>query len=132
MHAAGTRARRLDLRADMPVREYGAAGIVDEQLRAELAAQLGAGLAAPVPEAALVWLRAEDAEPVDPAEVAAALPPYAPIWVLTPKPGHPGHIPAAELGEIADRAAVVTTDHTGITGGWTATCVRRRRAEPGS
>ncbi|MEV0357568.1 DUF3052 family protein [Nocardia sp. NPDC050697] len=132
MHAAGERAHRLELRADMPVREYGADGGVDEQLRAELAAHLGAGLAAPAPEAALVWLRADDAPPIELREVADALPPYAPIWVLTPKPGHRGHIPAGALVDAADRAGIVITDHTAITGSWTATCMRRPHAEPGS
>ncbi|WP_067654332.1 DUF3052 family protein [Nocardia harenae] len=132
MHAAGERAHRLELRVDTPVREYGAAGGVDEQLRAELAAHLGAELAAPAPEAALVWLRAEDAPPIDLREVAAALPPYAPIWALTPKPGYRGHVPAGALVETADRYELVITDHTGISEGWTATCMRRPRAAAGS
>lgn len=132
MHAAGERAHRLDLRAELPVREYGAAGGVDEELRAELAAHLGPGLGAQEPEVALVWLRAGDARPVDLGEVAAALPPYAPIWVFTPKPGHPGHIPAAALVDLAERAGIVITDHTAITGSWTATCVRRGHEEAGS
>ncbi len=89
----------------------------DEDLRASLEKHTGQQLAdedfGDVADGALIWWRAEDAEEEDLADVLvdalANLDNGGLVWVLTPKPGRPGHVPPAEVESAATTTGLHST-----------------------
>ncbi|NCD18506.1 MAG: DUF3052 domain-containing protein [Actinobacteria bacterium] len=66
-----------------------------------------------VVDGAVIWWRADDAEGEDLTDLlvdaAANLDNGGLVWVLTPKPGRPGHVRPAEIEEAAKTAGLHTT-----------------------
>ncbi|SNU01359.1 Protein of unknown function [Ruaniaceae bacterium KH17] len=75
-----------------------------------------------VADGALIWWRAEDFESEDLTDLlvdaTANLDNGGLIWVLTPKPGTPGHVRPAEIVEAAKTAGLSTTTATSVCPGW--------------
>ena len=66
-----------------------------------------------VVDGAVIWWRADDAEAEDLTDLlvdaAANLDNGGLVWVLTPKPGRPGHVRPTEIEEAAKTAGLHTT-----------------------
>lgn len=119
MNAAGgpDASARFGFTAGQVVQEFYYDTDADESVRAQIAALIGSDLVdeeyADVADGAVVWWRAEDAEEEDLADllvdVLTNLDNGGVIWVMTPKPGRPGHVPPADVEQAATTAGLATT-----------------------
>ena len=73
-------------------------------------------------DGALIWWRSEDFESEDLADLLvdamSNLDNGGLVWVLTPKPGTPGHVSTAEIAEAAKTAGLSTTTTTSVGAAW--------------
>ena len=108
------------------VQEFGWGQDVDDDLRAELEEHVGGELVDEdyddVTDGVLVWFREEDGDLTDLlVDVQTVLDDGGLIWVLTPKPGRPGHVGHNDIQEAATTAGLHATSTLSIAPDWSAT-----------
>lgn len=111
------------------VQEHGWDEDVDELLRQAIEEATGTELVDEdyddVADAALVWWRAEDGDVTDLADqlvdAQTLLDDGARVWLLTPKPGRPGHVAPSDVAEAATTAGLHATSSLSVAPDWAAT-----------
>ncbi|MFM8894769.1 MAG: DUF3052 domain-containing protein [Actinomycetales bacterium] len=128
------RAQRLGIRAGMTVQELGLDDDVDGALRGEITSIIGAEMVDvdydDVVDVVLMWWRDEDGDLVD--GLVDALVPLADqgiIWLMTPKPGRPGHIEAEDIADAAPTAGLQPTSTISAGANWQGTRLVAPRAK---
>lgn len=119
-------AGRFGFTADQVVQEWGFDDDVDQDLRDDLTDVVGVELVdedyGDVTDSAIVWWRSGDGDSTDLEDLlvdaASVLDDGGLIWVLTPKMGSAGHVPAAEIGEAARTAGLAPTTSLSAAPGW--------------
>ncbi|WP_058234089.1 DUF3052 domain-containing protein [Devriesea agamarum] len=73
-------------------------------------------------DAVIIWWRDDDGDLVDQlVDALAPLAPGAPIWLLVPKAGRPGHVEPAIIEESADLAGLKAMSSVSAAPDWSAT-----------
>ncbi len=128
------RAQRLGIQPGMTVQELGFDEDVDGALRDEIVAIAGAEMVDldfdDVVDVVLMWWRDEDGDLVD--GLVDALVPLADqgiIWLMTPKPGRPGHIEAEDIADAAPTAGLQPTSTISAGANWQGTRLVAPRAK---
>jgi hypothetical protein len=128
------RAQRLGMQPGMTVQELGFDEDVDASLRAEIVSLVGAELVDEdyddVVDVVLMWWRDDDGDLVD--GLVDALVPLADqgiIWLMTPKPGRPGHIEAEDIADAAPTAGLQQTSTISAGPNWQGTRLVAPRAK---
>ena len=128
------RAQRLGLQQGMTVQELGFDDDVDAALRDEIVALVGTELVDEeyddVVDVVLMWWRDDDGDLVD--GLVDALVPLADqgiIWLMTPKPGRPGHIEAEDIADAAPTAGLQQTSTISAGPNWQGTRLVAPRAK---
>jgi len=128
------RAQRLGIQPGMTVQELGYDEDVDRALRDEISAVVGGELVDvdydDVVDVVLMWWRDEDGDLVD--GLVDALVPLADqgiIWLMTPKPGRPGHIEAEDIADAAPTAGLQQTSTISAGANWQGTRLVAPRAK---
>lgn len=108
------RARRLGLDAGLTVQEFGYDDDVDEALRSGIAEVIGADLVDEdyddVVDVVLLWWRDDDGDLVDAlVDAIGPLTDHGVVWLMTPKPGRPGHVEAEDISDAAPTAGLQQT-----------------------
>ena len=119
-------AGRFGFTADQVIQEWGFDDDVDQDLRNELTDQVGVELVdedyGDVTDSAIVWWRSDDGDSTDLEDLlvdaGSTLDDGGLIWVLVPKMGSRGHVPAAEIGEAAQIAGLQPTTSLSAAPGW--------------
>ncbi|CAN5191130.1 DUF3052 domain-containing protein [soil metagenome] len=124
--AATGAADRLGLRPGMVVQELGWDSDVDDALRVAIENAIDADMVdsnhGDVVDAVLLWWRADDGDLVDGlVDALTDLASGGPIWVLTPKVGRAGAVPAADITEAAPVAGLSVTTAVAVSAEWSAT-----------
>ena len=123
---AASGAGRSGFTADQVIQEWGFDDDVDQDLRNELTDQVGVELVdedyGDVTDSAIVWWRSDDGDSTDLEDLlvdaGSTLDDGGLIWVLVPKMGSRGHVPAAEIGEAAQIAGLQPTTSLSAAPGW--------------
>ncbi|PWD49526.1 DUF3052 domain-containing protein [Serinibacter arcticus] len=123
---AASGAGRLGFSADQVIQEWGFDDDVDQDFRDQLSDDVGVELVdedyGDVTDSAIVWWRSDDGDSTDLEDLlvdaASALDDGGLIWVLVPKMGTRGHVPAAEIGEAAQTAGLQPTTSLSAAPGW--------------
>jgi len=125
---AGSRsaAARLGFQPSMALQELGWDEDVDEDLRADIEAYIGASMVggdvSDVVDGVLLWWRHGDGDLVDAlVDSLTDLGEGGAIWLLTPKVGRDGHVDPADVAEAAPVAGLSTTTTQTASAGWAAT-----------
>lgn len=118
-------ADRMGLKAGDLVQELGYDEDVDFDLRDELEAVTGEALLDEdeheVVDAVLLWWRDGDGDLVDAlVDSLTDLDDGGTVWLLTPKRGSDGHVPAVEIQEAVPTAGLHSTTTEGVSDGWQA------------
>lgn len=128
------RAQRLGVQPGMTVQELGYDEDVDQALREEISAVIGGELVDvdydDVVDLVLMWWRDDDGDLVD--GLVDALVPLADkgiIWLMTPKPGRPGHIEAEDIADAAPTAGLQQTTTLSAGANWQGTRLVAPRAK---
>jgi len=118
----------------MTVQELGFDDDVDGALRSEITSIIGAEMVDldydDVVDVVLMWWRDEDGDLVD--GLVDALVPLADqgiIWLMTPKPGRPGHIEAEDIADAAPTAGLQPTSTISAGANWQGTRLVAPRAK---
>ena len=124
--ASAQAAQKLTFEAGFIVQEFGYDDDVDHGLRSAVEELTGTELVGEdfdeVTDAVIVWFRDDDEDLTDLlVDVQAVLEEGGPIWILTPKPGRPGHVVHNEIQEAATTAGLHTTSTLAIAEDWSAT-----------
>lgn len=119
-------ADRLGFAPGNVVQEFGWADDVDDDLRGELEELVGGELVDEdyddVTDGVVVWFRQDDGDLTDLlVDVQTVLDDGGLIWVLTPKPGRPGHVGHNDIQEAATTAGLHATSTFAIAPDWSAT-----------
>jgi hypothetical protein len=117
---------RFGLKKGTVVQEFQHDADADEALRAGIEAATGHALVGEehgdVTDAALIWYRDGDDDLADILmDSQTLLDDGAPVWLLTPKAGKPGHVPQRDIEEAASLAGLHATSTFVAGAGWTAT-----------
>jgi hypothetical protein len=113
--------------AGQVVQEFGYDDDVDFDLRSTIEDVTGAELAyedhADVVDGAIIWWRADDADTGDLTDLLVEATANLEdgggvIWVLTPKPGRPGHVQPADVEEAARTAGLQATSAVSAAANW--------------
>lgn len=123
---AASGAGRFGFTADQVIQEWGFDDDVDQDLRDELTDEVGVELVdedyGDVTDSAIVWWRSDDGDSTDLEDLlvdaGSTLEDGGLIWVLVPKMGSRGHVPAAEIGEAARTAGLQPTTSLSAAPGW--------------
>lgn len=128
------RAQRLGIQSGMTVQELGFDDDVDAGLRDEIVSIVGSELVDEeyddVVDVVLMWWRDDDGDLVD--GLVDALVPLADqgiIWLMTPKPGRPGHIEAEDIADAAPTAGLQQTSTISAGPNWQGTRLVAPRAK---
>lgn len=121
----------FDLKEGQIVQELGYDDDVDLDLRDAIEDAIDADLedeeSQEIMDAVVVWFRKDDGDLVDYLQDAlASLVAGGPVWVLTPKPGRPGHVQPAEVVEAADLAGLRAMNAVSLTADWSGTRLASR------
>lgn len=124
--AATQAAVRLGFTSGQVVQEFGFDDDVDDDLRAAIEASTGTELVDEdyddVTDGVVIWWREEDGDLTDAlVDAQTVLEGAGAIWVLTPKPGRPGHVDHGDLEEAATTAGLHATSTFAIASDWSAT-----------
>lgn len=124
--ASALAAQKLNLESGFVVQEFGYDDDVDQDLRSAIKELTGEELvgenADEVTDAVIVWFRHDDEDLTDLlVDVQVVLDDGGPIWILTPKPGRPGHVIHNDIQEAATTAGLHTTNTLVIAEDWSAT-----------
>lgn len=121
-------AARLGFTSGQVVQELGYGDDVDHGLREALEEILGGELVDEdyddITDGVILWWRDDDGDLTDAlVDAPAALDDVSPgtIWLLTPKPGRPGHVPHSEIEEAASTAGLHAMSTLTIAEDWSAT-----------
>jgi len=129
--AASQGASRLGFTAGQVVQEFGWSDDVDDSLRAAVEAATGSELVDEdyddVTDGVILWWREDDGDLTDAlVDVQTVLDDGRPIWVLTCKPGRPGHVSHSDIEEAATTAGLHVTSTFSIATDWAATKLGNR------
>ncbi len=119
-------AGRLGFERGHVVQEFGYDDDVDQDVREAIEDRTGNELvdedADEVVDGVILWWRQDDGDLVDAmVDTLGALAEGAPIWLITPKSGRPGHVPPAEVEEAAPTAGLHLTRSIAAGPDWSAT-----------
>lgn len=119
-------AGRLGFERGNVVQEFGYDDDVDHDVRKAIEDLTGTELADEdadeVVDGVILWWREDDGDLVDAmVDTLGAIAEGAPIWLLTPKSGRPGHVPPAEVEEAAPTAGLHVTRSIAAGADWSAT-----------
>lgn len=127
-------ASRLALESGLVVQEIGFDSDSDQNLRAGVVAISGAEMVdldyEDVVDVALMWFREDDGDLTD--ALVDAITPLADqgvVWLLTPKPGRPGHIEPEDITEAAQTAGLRQTSTISAGSHWQGTRLVAPRAK---
>lgn len=118
---------RFGVKQGQVVQEFGYDDDVDPDLRSALEEATGTELVDEdyddVTDAALVWWREDDGDTHDLTDLLVdtltTLEDGGLVWVLTPKPGRPGHVAAPEVDEAARTGGLHSTSTISAAEHWT-------------
>jgi hypothetical protein len=133
-NAGGDRlAGRLGLSPGQVVQELGYDDDCDEALRAAVAAHTGHALVdedhEDVVDVVLLWWRDDDGDLVDAlVDSLVSLGDGGVVWLLTPKPGRPGHVEPGDIGDAAPTAGLHATSSISAGREWSGTRLATRKA----
>ncbi len=128
------RARRLGLQAGLTVQEIGYDEDVDGSLRAGIEAVVEGELVdedyEDVVDVVLMWWRDDDGDLVDGlVDAIGPLTDHGVVWLMTPKPGRPGHIEAEDIADAAPTAGLQQTSTISAGSAWQGTRLVAPRAK---
>jgi hypothetical protein len=133
--AAGVRhvAGRLGLREGQVVQELGYDEDCDKELRESVKALTGNELVDEeyddVVDAVLLWWRDDDGDLVDAlVDSLISLGEGGVLWLLTPKPGRPGHVEPGDIGDAAPTAGLHPTSSISAGAEWSGTRLATRKS----
>jgi hypothetical protein len=131
---ARVRAGRLGLQAGQTVMEIGYDSDVDEDLRLAVEDIIDAEMVdedfADVVDVVLMWWRDDDGDLVDGLmDAIGPLTDQGVIWLITPKPGRPGHIEAEDIADAAPTAGLQQTSTISASPSWQGTRLVAPRAK---
>ncbi len=131
---ARERAGRLGLQPGLTVQEIGYDDDVDQMLREALEDIVGGELVDEdyddVVDVVIMWWREEDGDLVD--GLMDAIGPLADqgvVWLLTPKPGRPGHVEPEDISDAAPTAGLQQTSTISASPYWQGTRLVAPRAK---
>ena len=131
---ARNRAGRLGLQSGLTVQELGYDEDVDDQLRAGVEAIVGGELVdedfEDVVDVVLMWWREDDGDLADGLlDAIGPLADHGVVWLMTPKPGRPGHIEAEDIADAAPTAGLQQTSTISAGSNWQGTRLVAPRAK---
>jgi hypothetical protein len=131
---ARLRAGRLGLQPGLTVQELGYDEDVDDQLRAGVEAVVGGELVDEdyddVVDVVLMWWREDDGDLADGLlDAIGPLADHGVVWLMTPKPGRPGHIEAEDIADAAPTAGLQQTSTISAGSHWQGTRLVAPRAK---
>jgi len=131
---ARTRAGRLGLQPGLTVQELGYDDDVDDNLRLAVEEIIGAEMVDEdhddVVDVVLMWWREDDGDLVDGlVDAIGPLADHGVVWLLTPKPGRPGHIEAEDIADAAPTAGLQQTSTISASPSWQGTRLVAPRAK---
>ena len=131
---ARDRARRLGLQAGLTVQELGYDNDVDEALRRGAEEVIEADLVDEdfddVVDVVLMWWREDDGDLVDAlVDAIGPLTDHGVVWLMTPKPGRPGHVEAEDIADAAPTAGLQQTSTISAGSQWQGTRLVAPRAK---
>lgn len=131
---ARQRAHRLGLESGLTVQELGWDEDIDEVLRAGVEAVIGSAIVDDeyddVVDVVLMWWREDDGDLVDGlVDAIGPLTEKGVVWLMTPKPGRPGHIEAEEIADAAPTAGLQPTTTVSASPHWQGTRLVAPRAK---
>ena len=132
--AAAGQASRLGLQPGMTVQEIGFDDDVDLELRTGVQTIVEAELVDEdfddVVDMVLMWWRDEDGDLVDALmDAMGPLTDQGVVWLMTPKPGRPGHIEPEDIADGAPTAGLQQTSTISAGANWQGTRLVARRAK---
>lgn len=131
---ARDRARRLGLQSGLTVQESGYDDDVDLELRAGIEDVVGGELVDEdfddVVDVVLLWWRDDDGDLVDALmDAIGPLTDQGVVWLVTPKPGRPGHVEAEDIADAAPTAGLQPTSTISAGANWQGTRLVAPRAK---
>ena len=131
---ARNRAGRLGLQPGLTVQELGYDDDVDDQLRAGIEDIVGGELVdedfEDVVDVVLMWWREDDGDLADGLlDAIGPLADHGVVWLMTPKPGRPGHIEAEDIADAAPTAGLQQTSTISAGSNWQGTRLVAPRAK---
>jgi hypothetical protein len=131
---ARNRAARLGLQPGLTVQELGYDDDVDDELRAGVEAIVGGELVdedfEDVVDVVLMWWREDDGDLADGLlDAIGPLADHGVVWLMTPKPGRPGHIEAEDIADAAPTAGLQQTSTISAGSQWQGTRLVAPRAK---
>ena len=128
------RALRLGLDSGLTVQELGWDEDIDESLRAGIEAVVGTAIVDEdyddVVDVVLMWWRDDDGDLVDSlVDAIGLLTDKGVVWLMTPKPGRPGHIEAEDIADAAPTAGLQSTTTLSASPQWQGTRLVARGAK---
>ncbi|WP_432484663.1 DUF3052 domain-containing protein [Kineococcus esterisolvens] len=117
---------KLGFKPGQLVQEFGWDEQVDDDFRVAVEELVGSELldedADDVADVVLCWYREGDGDLVDAlVDAITNLADGGIVWLLTPKKGRPGHVPAAEIDEAAPTAGLHATSSVSASANWAGT-----------
>ena len=127
-------AQRLSLQAGQTVQELGYDDDVEESLRVAIESIVGSPMVDEdhddVVDVVLMWWREDDGDLVDGlVDAIAPLADHGVVWLMTPKPGRPGHIHAEDIADAAPTAGLQSTSTISAGANWQGTRLVAPRAK---
>ena len=134
MTAPAGQAGRLGLEPGLTVQELGYDDDVDAELRAGIEAVVGSALVDEdhddVVDVVLMWWREDDGDLVDGlVDAIGPLTDQGVVWLMTPKPGRPGHIEPEDIADAAPTAGLQQTTTVSAGANWQGTRLVAPRAK---
>ncbi len=131
---ARDRARRLGLQAGLTVQELGYDDDVDEELRVAIEQVVEGELVDEdfddVVDVVIMWWREDDGDLVDAlVDAIGPLADHGVVWLITPKPGRPGHVEAEDISDAAPTAGLQQTSTISAGAQWQGTRLVAPRAK---
>jgi hypothetical protein len=131
---ARNRAGRLGLQSGLTVQELGYDHDVDDQLRSGVESIVGGELVdedyEDVVDVVLMWWREDDGDLADGLlDAIGPLADHGVVWLMTPKPGRPGHIEAEDIADAAPTAGLQQTSTISAGSNWQGTRLVAPRAK---
>jgi hypothetical protein len=131
---ARDRARRLGLQAGLTVQELGYDSDVDDDLRRGIEFVVEGDLVDEdfddVVDVVIMWWREDDGDLVDAlVDAIGPLADHGVVWLITPKPGRPGHVEAEDISDAAPTAGLQQTSTISAGAQWQGTRLVAPRAK---
>ena len=133
MATTSGRSNALGVATGEAVQEIGWDTDCDEELRSSVVSACGADLideeADEVVDVVMLWWRDDDGDLVDAlVDAIGPLTDHGTVWLLSPKPGRPGHVEAADIAEAAPIAGLQQTSTVSAAPDWQGTRLVTPRA----